>query len=120
MGAIHSLFAQPWEQFDVDWRRYNPSIDELVPFSRALGQAAQSESRRGGDVLWLPDWWAAFAFRFLSQDPPPPTSVVLDCLTIIAADLGCDFSGNSVASDERCVHTPATIVSPLIPHQRAA
>jgi len=104
----------------IEWRRYNPSIDELVPFSRALGQAAQSEYRRGGDEPGLPYWLATFVLRFLSQDPLPPTSVVLDCLTIVATGLGCNVSDNSVESDERCVYTPVTVVTPLIPHQRAA
>ena len=120
MSAIHSLFAQPWIPMHIEWRRYNPSIDELVPFSRALGQAAQSEYRRGGDEPELPYWLATFVLRFLSQDPLPPTSVVLDCLTIVATGLGCDVSNNGVESDERCVYTPVTVVTPLIPHQRAA
>ena len=120
MGAIHSLLARPRERPDIDWRRYNPSFDELVPFSHALAHAAQFEYRRGGDESVLPDWLAAFAFHFLSQDPLPPTLVVLNCLKIIATGLGCNVSDNRVASDERCVHTPATIVSPLIPHQCAA
>ena len=43
-------------------------------------------------------------------DPTLPTSGVVDCLTIIATDLGYDVSGvSSMPSDGKCVHTPNTI-----------
>ena len=37
----------------------------------------------------VPRWLLSFALRFLSQDPPPPTPVIVSCLSIIAIDLGC-------------------------------
>jgi hypothetical protein len=51
----------------------------------------------------IPRWILHFAFRSLSSDPLPPTSVVADCLSIIAIDLGCDITYPG-SSDERCVH----------------
>lgn len=96
MDAIHCLLASPGDQPKVDWRDYNPSVDELVPFSRVLARAAYSQfARQRARKDPYPNgyhWLIRFALRFLSQDPPPPISVTLDCLTIIAIDLGCDSS----------------------------
>jgi hypothetical protein len=44
------------------------------------------------------------ALYSLSLGPSSTASVVADSLTIIAVDLGCDFS-TVVVSDERCVQT---------------
>jgi len=108
VNAIHNLLQQNlWRQLSIDWSRYNPSTDELVPFSRALVQAAQFECRR----QWgeLPIWLVGFPLRFLSQDPLPPISVIIDCLIIIATGLDCD--DNNVTSDEGCVYTSMTTLS---------
>jgi len=107
---------------DLSWTCYNPPFDELVPFAHALAQVArfeyQSKNHRNRKV---PRWLLRFALRFLSQDPLPPTSVVVDCLTIIATDLGCNVRGiSSMPSDEKYVHTPETIVSLLTLHQHTA
>ena len=109
-------------QLDFTWTYYNPSFDELVPFSHALAQVAQSEYQsRERMNRKVPRWLLRFALRFLSQDPLPPTPVVVNCLTIIATDLDCNVSGiNSITSDEKCVHTPNTTVSLLTLHQHTA
>jgi len=107
-GIRNLLLRDGW---GIGWRWYNPSNDELVPFSRALAQAAQFEYRRGGGEPRVPDWLLGFALRFLSQDPLPPTSVVLDCLTIVATDLGCNVSDNNVALGERYAHAPQRLLS---------
>jgi len=92
---------------DLAWTCYNPPFDELVPSAHALAHVAQSEyqSKEHGNRK-VPRWLLRFALRFLSRDPLPPTSVVVDCLTIIATDLGCNLSDtSSMPSDEKCVHT---------------
>ena len=108
-----------WAYFT--WVRYRPSTDELVPFARAMAQVTQVEyrGRKGGrpEIFRV---LARFALRFLSQDPLPPTSVVVDCLTIIATDLGCNMPDtNTVIPDEKCVYTSKTTVSLLTLHQCA-
>jgi len=119
ISAIHNLLCTGWsERRRVEWSCYNPSNDELVPFSRALAQAAQFECHR--DEPGVPDWLVGFPLRFLSQDPLPPTSVVIDCLMIVATNLGCNVADNDVTSDERCAYTSAIIVSRLTLCQRAA
>ena len=91
INVIHHLFARPRDRKEIDWRNYSPSADELVPFSRALAQATHSGYYReeGQSQAEVPRGLVHFALRFLSQDPLPLPSVVIDCLTIIATDLGC-------------------------------
>ena len=50
-------------------------------------------------------WILRFALESLSLNPLPPTSVIADCLSIIAIDLGCNVSDTGLMTlDERCVH----------------
>ena len=110
------------EGLDLAWTCYDPPSDKLVPLANALEQVAQFEyqSMEHGNRK-VPRWLLRFALRFLSQDPLPPTSVVINCLTIIATDLGCNLSDiSSMASDEKCVHNPKTTVSLLTLHQPTA
>ena len=121
--AYHTYMGT-WPPY-IDWACYNPSLDELVPFAHALAQVAQFKYRSGDDGnRKVPRWLIRFAFRFLSQDPLPPTEVVIDCLTIIATDLGCDVSrihiNASMIFFGKCVHIPKSTVSPLTLHQPTA
>jgi len=115
-----SIHPREWVVFS--WERYCPSTDELVPFARAMAQVAQVEyHRREGKKPEILRVLVRFALRFLSQDPLPPTSVIVDCLTVVATDLGCDVSDtNAVTQDEKCVYAPKTTVSPLTLHQCTA
>ncbi|KAF9642693.1 hypothetical protein BDM02DRAFT_1973732 [Thelephora ganbajun] len=99
MDAIHSLVTRRGATDWHNWRDYDPSPDELIPFSRALAQAAKFEYHRGRARTSV--WLSHFAFHFLSQDQLPPTLVVLDCLTIIAINFGCNVPhANGMAPDE--------------------
>jgi len=120
VNVVHHLFFKV--RNNIVWTRYKPLPNELVPFAHALAQVAKFEYRRGRhENHKVPRWLVRFALHFLSQDPPPPTLVVIDCLTIIATDLGCDVSDISrMASDEKCVCIPKTTVSSLTLHQHTA
>jgi hypothetical protein len=85
----------------VRWENYTPSGDEHVIVACALARLAQFEKWRRG--VKVPRWLLRFALHFLSQDPPPPTSVVVSCLSIIAIDLGCDVP-KTMTSDNRYVY----------------
>ena len=87
----------------VQWEDYKPSNDEHVIVSRALAKLARFEYRRRGHRK-VPRWLLRFAFHSLSQHTLPPTSVIADCLSIVAIDLGCDIS-NTTTPCERCVYT---------------
>ncbi|KAF9644098.1 hypothetical protein BDM02DRAFT_3272666 [Thelephora ganbajun] len=72
MDAIRYLVTRSFWGWNLDWRDYDPPTDEPIPFSRALAQAK---------------------FEY--------PSVVIDCLAIIATDLGCNvLDVNSIASGE--------------------
>ena len=120
LGAIHSVFyltrmirvqrpktpmwsGLPMIHFRrrVQWEDYKPSNDEHVVVSHALTKLAKLEYQRRGSRD-VPRWLLRFALHSLSQSPLPPTSVVANCLTIIAIDLGHDFP-RTETFDERCV-----------------
>jgi len=86
----------------VQWENYTPSSDEHVIVACALARLTRFERwRRGG---WkVPRWLLGFALHSLSQDPLPPASVVVSCLSIIAIDLGCDVP-QTMTSDDRYVY----------------
>ena len=114
MDVIHHLFIGRWFRMDVCWANYRLSIDELTTVSRAIAQAARSRLCNRADLV-------RFALRFLSQDPPPPSPIVVDCLTIVAVELGHDVSDIfRTTPDEKCVCITKTIVYLLTPSQCAA
>ena len=108
MNKIHILFGKhpisgPPEQ--------DPGILpilERIPFSRDILNTAQEACRRsrGGEV---PHRFLHFVGHSLSVDPPPPASVIADCLKIIAIAFGCDLS-NITTSEDRCICPDLVII----------
>jgi len=99
LGVLHSIFHQSHSKWPmkVQWNDYKPSDNEHVTYV----QLAQFKYQMSG--RWkVPRWILRFALHYLSQDPPPPTSVIISCLSIIAIDLGCTVPNTGV--DERYVH----------------
>jgi hypothetical protein len=105
LGAIHNALYPDGNRWLLNWEDYKPITLERVVVARALAKLAQSEYRRR-ERQRVPRWVLRFALHSLSQDPPPPTSVIVDCLSIIAIDLDCDVSRARIMNlDERYVHT---------------
>ena len=110
LGAIHRLFnsnRKHEERPEIEWRDYEPSGHEHSRVSRALAELALSEYRRNERRKRekVPRWIIRFVLHSLSLDPP--TAVVVDCLSIVAIDLGCEAPSTGVtASRERCVLAP--------------
>lgn len=86
---------------NIQWQNYRPPSQEHILFSQYMVQAARVGYQRTRSRK-VPRWILRFALQSLSLDPRSPTSVVADCLTIIAIDLDCDVS-NVTTSNERCV-----------------
>ena len=107
MDKIDSLvkktrFTYPTDTFNI----YRPFPQECIPLARGIAEGAQAEYQQTGRRK-APRWTLGFALHSLSLDPLHPTSVIADCLSIIAIDLDCDAMGTRfTASDERCVHSP--------------
>ena len=101
MTKIHALASRFGNPRDIWWHRYGMSIQEYVLSARRLVQVAQ-EGYQQTQHRKVSRWILRSALHILSLGPVSPPSIVADCLTIIALDLGCDVP-NTVISDERCV-----------------
>ena len=111
-SIIHNIFYPsdkyvyhrhyPSENFKrprIQWRGYKLSTTDHA----ALMQLVQFKYQRNQPQK-VPRWILRYVFHLLSQDPQPPTSVVADCLSIIAMDLGCVVS-TATTSDKRYART---------------
>jgi hypothetical protein len=104
MNATHRLFNGKNQFFA--WEGSNPSVQEQISVAHALVKVAWSEYQRAEGLRKIPRWVLRFVLHSLSQYPPPPTSVVIDCLFTIAIDLGCDvLKSKTIVWDKRCVLT---------------
>jgi len=84
------------------WEDYGPSSNEHVIVAHALTKIARFEYQKGG-YRKVPRWLLRFALHSLSQSPLPPTSVIINCLSIIAIDL-CPDPLHITTSDRRYVY----------------
>ena len=105
----HTMTAARWILFpqssslSPQWSNYEPSAIErsttacsLVKFARFKAQSTQAK---------VPRWILSFALHSLSLHPLPPTSVIVDCLSIVAIDLDCDVPVTGTLAPERWVCT---------------
>jgi hypothetical protein len=98
MNAIHTLLITSWKPWSFEWTDYKPSAQEHVNFVGTLIQVAYTRRPCGK----VPRWVLRCVIDSLSQDPPAPTPVILNCLSIIGIDLDCDVSSaRAPALDER-------------------
>jgi hypothetical protein len=79
------------------------SIQENARFTRHMVETARAKYQQTQPSK-VPRNILRSALYSLSLGPPSTASIVADSLTIIAIDLGCDFS-TIVAPDERYVQT---------------
>ena len=100
---IHALAHGSWDHCNPQWHDFKPSAQEHIPFAHHVVEVAQMEYDRIQHKK-VPRWILRFALHSLSLDPPSPPSVVADCLTIAAIDLGCDVP-KIVTLSPRCVRT---------------
>ena len=83
-GVVHGILYPKWRNYQ---RVHESSGQEHLTVISTVTKLAQSRYRGQRKV---PRWTLRFALHFLSQDPLPPTSIVVDCLSIIAIDLDCE------------------------------
>ena len=97
--GLHREFHPSYKvwQLKDQWSSHKLSDNEHI----MLLQLAQFKYQMSGHMK-VPRWILRLALHYLSQDPPPPTSVIISCLSIIAMDLGCTVPGAGL--DERYVH----------------
>ena len=86
------------------WSDYKPSTYEHTIVAHNLLKLAQFKYKRA-EKAEVPKFILHFVFYSLSLDPPPPMSVIANCLLIIAIELGHDVLETGVTTlDERCVY----------------
>ena len=107
LGAVHlSLcprLGRPFDRMQLRWEGYKPPSDENIIVAHALTRISRFKYQHNGRKK-VPRWLLRFALHSLSQSPLPPTSVVINCLSVIAIDLDCDHPITATL-DERCVRT---------------
>ena len=101
MTKIHALAGRFGNPRDIRWHNYKMTLHEHIPFAQRMLQAAQ-EGYQQTQHRKVPRWILHSTLYCLSLGPVSPPSVIADCLTIIAIDLGCEIP-NAAISDERCV-----------------
>jgi len=104
VNATCRLSAQWEEDLSFRWSDYQPSSHEHTIVAHNLVKVAQFGFQRTQEQE-VSHGIICFTLHSLSLDPLPPTSVIVDCLSIIAIDLGCDILGaGSMVSDQRYIH----------------
>ena len=107
---IHGVLNQGVDHQSFGWGDYKLSNHEHIIFASALAKFTCYQRRVCGKKV--PRWVLRFTLHSLSLDPLPSTSVVVDCLSIIAIDLGCDIlSTRLTVLDKRYVYTNQTLIS---------
>jgi len=91
--------GQPLHRPKIRWEDYKLSVGDHIVLVQLAGFEYQRTQCRK-----VPRWILHFTHHLLSQDPLPHASVVADCLSIIAMDLGCSVS-NAMTLDERYVRS---------------
>ena len=89
MIMVDALIRRNWSPHPIWHKNIRPSDHEYTLFAQDIARLAQVECQQ---KLYVPNWILDFAFNSLSLNPLPPPSVVVDCLKIIAINLGCDVS----------------------------
>ena len=93
MSNIHALAGRFGNPRDIRWPHPNRRlfVREHIPLARRMVELAQ-ETHRPTKAGKVPRWILRSVLYFPSLGSLSPASIVADCLTIIAIDLGCDVS----------------------------
>ena len=110
LKAIHNIFysVQP----KIQWTCYQLLNEDQVTLAHTLAELANKRVSEATQSAWdvffrgrrrvkVPRWILRFALHSLSQDPLPPTSIVINCLSMIAIDLGQSTTAYATIPDER-------------------
>ena len=106
-GTIHNILHL--SQQKIQWEDHKLPSGDQITLAHALAKIAYEHTSNITQRPWgallqkkkVPRWILRFALHHLSQDTPPPTSVITNCLLIIAASLGCT---SAITPNERYDH----------------
>jgi len=88
INAIHAILVSSRLRRFFEWTGYQSSTREHTFIASTLVRLARKGKQHGK----VPRWVLRFVIHSMPHDSQPPVSVIIDCLTIIAVDLGCDMS----------------------------
>ena len=101
ISAIHTFSRGLGTSGNLRQRRPSVSGQGHIPFSQHIAKAAQEKYQETHGEK-VPRWALRSACHLLSLGSVSPPSSIVDCLTVIAIDIGCNVS-EVKASNERCV-----------------
>ena len=97
-SVLHNVL-HPRARSKIQWKDYDPfSIGHVAISNLARYRYQRAQPQK------VPRWTLHFALHCLSQDPLPPLSVMVDCLSVVAIDLGCTVLSTTI-QHERYVYT---------------
>jgi ribosome modulation factor len=103
MTKIDGLAGRFQDLCPAQWDEWRPPTQEWILYARGIAEIAQAKFQQTPHRK-APRWTLHFTLDSLALEPLPPASIVADCLSVIAIDLGCDVPNTGFAvSDERSV-----------------
>jgi len=90
MNVLRCLYFQSWRRQGFHWNGYKPPFHEHAIAAQNFVKIAWFKYQETPGKV--PCFVLRFALHSLSLDPLPSTSVIANCLLIIAIDLGCNVS----------------------------
>jgi hypothetical protein len=101
LGTIHGEIYPNWGfKVPIEWKGHKPTDHEHIAVARALSKLSWSIHQQQSCAPPC----LSFASHHLSQDPLPPSSVITDCLLIMAIHMGCNVP-DDIVFEERYTHT---------------
>jgi len=107
ISVVQGLFRRhDWSPKELSWEGYDSSTPENLLLAHHLVKVAWFfHQQLQGYQNKVPHWVLRFSFHCLIQDPNTPVQVIVDCLLIIAIDLGCEIQDNDIKNpDKRSVY----------------
>jgi len=98
--GVHGLLTRLGRPKGPSWNDAGPSVPRNLLFGHHCAMAAWLNYRGigSGGLKKVPRRTLRDSLRSLLRDPEPPVSIITNCLTVVAIDLGCDISEGDVRS----------------------
>ena len=97
INAIHAVLVRSKIRGFFRLTNYMPCAQEHIFFANTLVRIAHNGKLHGK----VPRWVLRFVIHSLDRCPQPQMSVVADCLTTIAIDLGCDIPEDDIRNPDK-------------------